>query len=754
METENKLKNIVEALNNLEIIIKLNPKKVSFDIPEFVEENSYEEKEPETTSYVSENELDKRIDTAQTSIKVLFEHFRNFYLPHQKAEYQHRKFEHISSVMGIVEQAITSLDNCTVTPSQGDVPSLIPLSQKIKSYQQLKQFYLNKFPKYKPRKSLGNIQQESGEVQVDLLEEKFDETKELSEGQKIQNLQIVREDLHYELFYMRKGDGAFFFNKQLEKSIKLLCLFSEDLQGHHGDDPLIQIPNWKDEFVHRYAKQLFDSCYELISIFFKETKEMRKFELFNLMSSALMALMLSANPLNLSRNGPVKSAARYFYDFQCYLRCIFESNTYKVLEEHEEHADNKKAVAITSRLLKALCQKLYTQQLPQQFLLSVIEGMVFPHLREQHRSLTSSRRESSLSLLVQYHQALRHILNLHPSGPLFKALDFFIDIPQDGFDPFLLGCFPGKIYGIDLGEIACDVLRVPSPTRQTTLEDVEITPEFKAFLGSHSNSLQTYKHVLFNLQDRTHWREHSRCIVLEKLPLHAQYAKELTVVTLAYHTDFYKQRGEYSNLIQPEDFIKQLRKQLISEETGYAFPPGMRKIILSDFTSQLIKEVYEFFFENKKTLAVEERQDFIELIYLFIQLKVLDLFTPQSISFTCKDGIDNGSAASSLFLIFYKFLSRQQLTSEDHTQLYLNLFIPALLQRERLMQPEVFEKTIRVAKRIELKAQELGPDRFYDYITEKFSYLYSDNLFSKTYNTSQKSTALIGNKQRNKVAHS
>ena len=141
-----------------------------------------------------------------------------------------------------------------------------------------------------------------------------------------------------------------------------------------------------------------------------------------------------------------------------------------------------------------------------------------------------------------------------------------------------------------------------------------------------------------------------------------------------------------------------------------------------------IRGVHQLFFNSKNVLTREQRMNFIEIVYSFLELKVLDLLKPDLFSFLCKDGIDVGSVASAQFYAFLKLISNEQISDRDQQHIDTILYAPAMLLRERIVLPERFHRMINVLKIIENTRSEMGEGRFKEAIQETFGELYDSDV--------------------------
>jgi hypothetical protein len=120
--------------------------------------------------------------------------------------------------------------------------------------------------------------------------------------------------------------------------------------------------------------------------------------------------------------------------------------------------------------------------------------------------------------------------------------------------------------------------------------------------------------------------------------------------------------------------------------------------------------------------------NFIEIFYLFLELKLIELIKPDGFSFVCKDGIDIGPAASAPLFVFNRWMSSEKLSKEDLDHLHLILHAPAILIRERTIHANRLKRTLNMLKEMEVIRNELGAEKFAKTIHDAFGPLYKTDI--------------------------
>jgi hypothetical protein len=230
--------------------------------------------------------------------------------------------------------------------------------------------------------------------------------------------------------------------------------------------------------------------------------------------------------------------------------------------------------------------------------------------------------------------------------------------------------------------------------------------------------------LIINLQDRTSWREHFRCTAIEELQKQEDFQKHLVVVTLAKDTEFYYQLAPYHQDNHADVFIAHLKEHLQDDHSGYYFPDAIKKALFPTFIDGVIDAIHRIFFANKNVLLRENRMDFIEILYLFLELKLIELVRPDSFSMTCKDGVDMGPGASAELFAFLKLIQKDPIGDSDKAFLNHILHAPSIFIRERMIQHDRFNRIMSTLKCIESIRDQQGADHFAKMIQNSFGHFY------------------------------
>lgn len=579
----------------------------------------------------------------------------------------------VQAIMLMANEAAQKIERCTALfkglHGEGGI-------KELKEYQELQEFYLNKIMK-KFHAALAKEEAweaEWGGVEVDLLD---------IQRRGLKDLETVKRDKEYELFFIRKEDGKPFFSRNLLRHIKLVGKFDETLMELVGEDPFLRIRPMEDRCLHEAAREILEGIHPVFDSFVKDAVQAKDSLLVSSVVKAVMALMLAVNPRNLMQNTMGKSAVSYFHDFQLYLREAIEGEEYsRALEKSADQLSSANRQAL--QLIHLLAFWLFTRH-AHAGESSVYVQTLFSRACQKYPLTASGKNPLWVwNALVDEDEHLRHFLKKYPNGPLLKTLDVMRESEDhSGFDPLFQENLPFRLFEFTGDNIDCTVLKIPSPTHQMHIHQAKSTPEFIAFLRFLAANKR--KLLLVNLQDRTSWHEHARCVALEDLQKNAEFAESFYVVNLPKDTEFYLQAGIYETLDDAAVFQGQLLEQVESGEScGFSFPPALKMADIAAFAKKAIEAIHVSIFGGKTHLTRKNRLDFIELFYHFLSLKLVEMTAPDFLSFTCKDAIDTGAATAAGFFAFLKILSGQpDWRQQDKEFLYRILYQPALVLRER-----------------------------------------------------------------------
>lgn len=615
----------------------------------------------------------------------------------------------IQALMVLTSEAVQKMDGWL--KKSGKEESLTELAE----YKELQQFYLTKIV----QKFEGIV--ESVEIPEELAKRAKTAAFEIKQPG-LKDVGAVRSDKEYELFAIKKRDGTPFFSRGLLRHMYLVRQCEALLPELAGEDPLVRMKGILDRDLHLSAKGILHLAAPYIESYYKDAMQHKSKGFVAALNKALMALMLASNNRNLLQNTIGKSCLDYYSDFHFYLREALTSKEYQHFILHPPKPSESFSRSLI-HLLHVLCSAFFLRVSAKEEMASFIRLLIE---RGGEGSVTEEPTHTPLlewETLLDEDEHLRFFLTQYPNSPLKKALDLFTEEKAlKGFDPIGHGNFPSKMYMIENGTSSIACIRLGSPTFQESINKAQVVDEFRGFLRSKNYG----RTLVINLQDRTSWLEHARSVAIEELQKEKEFEQSLMVITLPKHTDFYMQVGPYFDLNDAATFKDQFLQQIMSGEVcGFSFPHDTNKSELHKFLPHAIDMIHKVFFGSKELLLQKNRLDFIEILYLLLVLKVVELFQPEMLSFTCKDAIDTGPAESAELFAFLRMLHNPAgWTQEEKSLLLWMVYSPALLSRERVIDIQRFSRMIGALSVVQAEVEAHFP-----HVVESCSDLYEGGFF-------------------------
>ena len=629
---------------------------------------------------LQEKEKERTLNTVKGTFKTIHKYLRYVYAKDQKDLKDNDIQKGIKSIMVLAGEAAEKLDQCTAlfkhTFDKG-------APRGIKEYEELKDFYLNKIVS-RFKKALASEEAWEEEWGIEDIHMNIAKLG-------LKDLETVKRDRKYELFYIRQEDGKPFFNRNLLRHIKLVSDFDQIVGPVEGKDPLLSISILVDKGIQGIADGVKNRIKDELADYLFHTKSNKDLEIVKMINGLITSLVLAANPKNLATDKTGKTCSVYFKDCHQFLRKILSSKEYNLLRGHSlEELDqlSQSLVLFIGSFSHAFITQMSSWESWQGFIYD---------LSKENKPVHSKGTLNLFNSLIETYDSIQAYLSNYPSGPLFKTLDTFkVRGEDEGFDPFMQGNCSEFIYSFSCKALYTQCLRFPCPTFHAHINQVQIINEFLSFLTFLKQKERNKKYLMINLQDSMSWEEHARCKALEEVQKKADYSEQFILVTLPKKGDFYNQSDMYLETDESALFFKLIEDQFTGgEECGFYYSHQIKLEEIKIFTKKMLPMLHKLFFEGKKNLSRKERLDFIELFYLFISLKIIEWIRPDYFSFTCKDGVDIGAMMGAGFYTLIKLLgSNQTWSSRETRHLVWLLFGPALKVRERLINDHIFNRTI------------------------------------------------------------
>jgi hypothetical protein len=679
-----------------------------------------------TVHWLHEADAISTVPLVKEIFRVILHYLRGFYKKEYGYVTDQKTIEGIKTIMVLVGEAAKKLDKYTNIFNETHAKSVT----QFKEYKQLQDFYLTKIARRIDEGVLSKwilgLSLGKGSPESDIILKAITPPNEPLSGIKhvFVDLETVKKDTEYELFFIRKDDGSRFFSPRLLRNIKLVCDFGSYFGDRPEIDPLESIKQWHDRILHNCAKSLIKAMGASLPQFYHDVQQFKNQEIVVILNKALMALLLSSHAQNLLRHNPRKSCGEYFEDFQHFLRQAIHHRDYQKWLAYPPKENNHLAHDVMD-LTHLLCRHLFTSMQGLNEISPIVQNLLLQAVRP-----TQKASESDLlsKRLASEYGAMTKLFKHHPNGPLLKVLSILEEDAYHVFDPIMQHNLPNQLYDLYLNDQRINHFRMPVPIYQETINKAVIDEEFKGFLRSYNQPDGNRKHLLINLQDKTSWREYARCAAIEDLQNQSEFNNVLSVVTLATDTDFYHQLAPYHQNNQAKSFMHQFKEHILGENTGYYFPMSISREALTGFIDQTFEAIHKVFFSSKNVLSREQRMNFIEVFYLLLQLKLIEWIKPDSFSLTCKDGIDCGQSYSVELFMMLKLMNNQNLNEADWEFLNLMLYSPAIITRERVMLPERFNRMVSALRLIENTRAEFGAIDFSKIVEKVFSKAYDSPI--------------------------
>jgi hypothetical protein len=681
----------------------------------------------QTIHWLHRKDADATISIIKDVFKVILNYLKDYYnqkLPPPKEEHT---LEGIKTIMVLVGEAAKKLDKYTALFHKTKANSVTNLRE----YKQLQEYYFSRVTKKIEdgmlSKWLFALTQRGWARKEDFetVTETPAETKHV-----FVDLDGVKRDADYELFFIRKEDGTRFFNPKLIRNIKLVCNFGDYFDtGKQTEDPLVDMSIWNDKAYNNCARNILKQMGNKIPRFYHEAFRHKDRELVEMLNKACLALMLAANTENLKKFPATKSCTEYFKDFLAFLREAVHSMDYVKMITYPQKTGGKLSQLLLN-MTQSLCMNLMEQQRyysDHAFHLHNLIDKATENRSQEHKKVAESNKRI-WSYLGSDYAALHKYMKAHAYGPLTKVLRVVEESGRFSYDPLIQENLPSQQYALYFNDNKIVNLHMPSPTTQEFINKAAVVDEFKAYLRACAHENPEGKLLFINLQDRTSWREHARCAALEALAQNAEFEKVISVVTLAKDTDFYHQLPPYQNENHAALFINQFREQLEDESTGYYFPANVKKALFPHFIDRLLQEIHRVFFSSKNVLTRNQRMDFIELTHQFIELKLIEIVKPTAFCLSCKDGLDNGAASNAMFYAFFRLLKDEPITASEREEINLLLYGPSLVVRERIINADRFNRILNAIRTMESLKESLGSSHFIMLIKEAFGDLFKSSI--------------------------
>lgn len=663
--------------------------------------------------------------TVRDLFKVILRYMENYYSNGNTFVTGSKTLEGIKTIMVVVGEAAKKIDRYTTLFKERKSAGVTDLRE----YKQLQEFYNRKISRTIDESLLGKWI-------LALTEKTFlrskakveEEIKQFESKHVFVDLDSVKNDTEYELFFIRKEDGSRFFSPRLIRNIKLVCDFGSMLGREKEPDFYIDQVIWEDQFAYEVANVIQQSCHNAINRYYPVIARHKEHELIGLVNKAIIALLLASKKEKLIKNGSYKGCISYLADFSSFLREILLHRDF----QHLVAFPSKEATAVqeaAGKIVGAILQAIFEGSTSYDG-----AGPYLDYLLKESRDQVSLEhfQEANHSGLVWNqlafdYTAMKKFLRRHSSGPLNKVIQLLEDGDYQSFDPYVQGAFPELLFSIFDQEKKISIRRLPSPTTQEKINNARINREFLTHLHFHDGEMGG-NILLINFQDRTSWREHSRSSRLESLQDASEFEDFLSVITLSKDTEFYHQQAPYHEDHQWSIFKDHMVEHILGDHTGFYLPQAIKDEMSPGWMEGMLEAVNRIFFSGRNVLPFESRLDFMEIFYAFLELKCIEASKAENVYLCCKDGVDSSTAAAAFLYLFLKMATGERVEKEDIDRVTKMLYSSAILKRDRVILQDRFNRMNSALKVVENAYHEYGRELFSKIMAEAFGPYFKRNL--------------------------
>lgn len=270
------------------------------------------------------------------------------------------------------------------------------------------------------------------------------------------------------------------------------------------------------------------------------------------------------------------------------------------------------------------------------------------------------------------------------------------------YDPRRLGDVPTVLYNYPLAGRQIKVIRTPAVIKDSNrdkagnIDKAEIVNEFRGFLDSYRK--QGKVHLYINLMERYGNSEATRSSVIENLE--KEYPDTLRVISLAKNSQFYLQTKKFGVSNQSYSTFKQnFLQEMFGSSKTYSWSTALGK----DWQikcSTALDNVHRQYFNKRSMLNVQERKDFIEIVYTDFIESAMKTVSPDSCNISCKSCIDRAAALLAQQFIKNCKNAGKGVDSIQRKQIAAIALAPAILAQNRVMQTDRMDRLKSAAERM------------------------------------------------------
>lgn len=527
-------------------------------------------------------------------------------------------------------------------------------------FNHLYDFYLKKI-NYK-------VEHVAGEVFRHAEEEK---QRALTDTHGIKNLEVIRKDTDYELFFIKDEDGLNHFSKNLLRHTQLLGTFDELFLVFQGEDPFIKLKFIEDRLKQKRALLIKTELTSKIDYFLKEAFRFKKHPFIGYTSQMLISLCLSSYPSLVMQNDPTKACFEYFNDLVNFLTTlVVRPEFFKTSSSVEALAD--KGIIASQRFISGVIHSLFLSKNDISYVSEHLYQFVKKPVFEGFSPI------SFFDKLLEFDKSVRALLANFPSGPLMKALDFIKDPDKPTIFRPLGVNLPQNLYDLDLQGKVLSCLCMGSPTIQEDIKTAVIDPMFSIFI-SH---LEGGNNLIIDLEDGSNLYNHARVKAMIDI------SNDGVIVSNVPRSGYlYNMQDVYSFVDEAHEFKALILEQFKGQE-GYVYANSM---LFEKDMAPIFDVIHQKIFMNKHKLNLQERLVFIEIMQLFMSVALIHKYEASNLLVICKDGLDHSNMYLMGIYALVQMVNHENLFDQQTFSFFVSeLYGPAMILRDRAIFEESF----------------------------------------------------------------
>ncbi|NGX31357.1 MAG: hypothetical protein K940chlam8_00724 [Chlamydiae bacterium] len=253
--------------------------------------------------------------------------------------------------------------------------------------------------------------------------------------------------------------------------------------------------------------------------------------------------------------------------------------------------------------------------------------------------------------------------------------NFYFNPIAEGNLPFVLSLqtYQGEV------PFTTTCMRTPCPVDQGPT-GVGIAPEYREFVAS-SDGPVAYFSLQFDSDEKSDWNGGERLRIEPFRTLEREYADKFHLFSLPMDKRVFKCEKEFET-DNVADYKQTLIRAMCTNNFGFYFPqqPSVQTTLQNDLQG-LFDQVHTLFFPGKTTLTTAEKQIFLILFYVSIELFYTIKLKLKYKHFSCKDAVDRAGILNIVALRVQQIMLGKEKDHYFSRQLQAYTHLPAFTSR-------------------------------------------------------------------------